>query len=200
MTTQTTAAAGAKEKKPPVAMHGIDTPTLLATINAVKAKPELGQFQFRARSSWLSGTHSRTTMSDFFGAGTEHRHKSEYKADADHPAVLCGADDGPAPVEWVLHALATCLTSGIANIAAARGVQLKKVESTVVGDIDLRGILGLSKEVRNGYQAIRVSFVIDGDATPEQLAQIVAQSKARSAVFDIVTKGVPVSIDVDAGA
>ena len=139
-------------------------------------------------------------MSDFFGAGTEHQHKSKYQAEADHPAVLCGADDAPAPVEWVLHALATCLTSGIANIAAARGVQLKKVESTVEGDIDLRGILGLSKEVRNGYQAIKVSFVIEGDASPEQLAQIVAQSKARSAVFDIVTKGVPVSIDVDAGA
>lgn len=199
MSTQAIDATRPKEKKPPVAMHGIDTPALLATINAVGAKPELARFQFRARCNWISGTHSRTTMSGFFGAGTEHRHKAEFQADGDHPAVLCGQDDGPTPVEWVLHALATCLTSGIANIAAARGVRLKKVESTVEGDIDLRGILGLSKEVRNGYQAIKVSFVIDGDATPEQLAQIVAQSKARSAVFDIITNGVPVSIGIEAG-
>jgi len=198
MSAQTTVAA--RVKKAPVAMHGVDTPSLLATINAVGAQPALGKFQFRAKSRWISGTHSRSTMSGFFGAGGEHQHKSRFEADADHPAVLCGADNAPLPVEWVLHALASCLTSGIANIAAARGVPLKKVEATVEGDIDLRGILGLSKEVRNGYQAIKVSFVIDGDAPPEQLAAIVEQSKARSAVFDIVTKGVPVSIGVETGA
>jgi uncharacterized OsmC-like protein len=200
MSTQAIEATRPKEKKSPVAMHGVDTPALLATINAVGAQPELAKFRFRAQSSWISGTHSRTTMSSFFGAGTAHRHKAEYTADGDHPAVLCGKDEGPTPVEWVLHALATCLTAGIANIAAARGVKLKKVESNVEGDIDLRGILGLSKDVRNGYQGIKVSFVIDGDATPEQLAQIVAQSKARSAVFDIVTNGVPVSIGIESGA
>lgn len=194
MTTKT--ASSQKPARTPVAMNGVDTPALLATINAVGAQPELAKFQFRARSRWIAGTHSQSTMEGFFGAGGEHKHKASYKADGDHPAVLCGADNGPTPVEWVLHALASCLTSGIANIASARGIKLRKVESTVEGDIDLRGILGLSDKVRNGYQGIRVSFDIDGDASPEQLEKIIMQSKARSAVFDVITNGVPVSIKV----
>jgi uncharacterized OsmC-like protein len=177
-------------------MNGVDTPSLLATIGAVGAQPELAKFQFRVSSRWISGTHSRSTIDGYFGAGGEHKHIAPTKADGDHPAVLCGADAAPTPVEWVLHALATCLTAGIANIAAARGIKLNRVESTVEGDIDLRGILGLSKEVRNGYQGVRVAFEIDGDASPDLLEQIVMQSKARSAVFDIITNGVPVSIDV----
>jgi uncharacterized OsmC-like protein len=185
-----------KSSRIPMPLNGVDTPTLLATINAVGAQPELARFQFRAKSRWIAGTHSQSTMHGFSGAGGEHTHIAPYRADSDHPQVLCGADAGPSPVEWVLHALASCLTAGIANVAAARGVKLNKVESTVEGDIDLRGILGLSKEVRNGYQAIRVSFEIDGDASPDQLEQIVAQSKARSAVFDIITNGVPIEVGV----
>jgi uncharacterized OsmC-like protein len=176
-------------------MNGVDTPTLLATINAVGAQPTLAKFQFRAKSRWLAGTHSESTMHGFYGAGGEHKHIVPYKAAGDHPAVLCGADAGPSPVEWLLHALASCLTAGIANVASARGIKLNKVEATVEGDIDLQGILGLSKEVRNGYQGIKVTFDIDGDASPEQLKQIVAQSKARSAVFDCLTNGVPVSVE-----
>jgi uncharacterized OsmC-like protein len=110
--------------------------------------------------------------------------------------VLVGADRGPTPIEFLLHALASCLTAGIANIAAARGVKLTEVESSVEGDIDLRGILGLSNEVRNGYQQIRVAFSIKGDAPEETLRQIVEQSRARSAVFDVITNEVPVEISV----
>ena len=187
-----------REPRAPVAMNGVDTPTLLATINAVGGQPTLAAFKFRAQNRWVAGTQSESTMSGFYGAGGEHQHKVSFKATADHPAVLCGGDAGPTPVEWLLHALASCLTAGIANIAAARGIKLHRVVSTVEGDIDLRGILGLSDEVRNGYQGIRISFDIDGDATPEQLQKIVAQSKARSAVFDVVTNGVPVAIDVRA--
>ena len=112
--------------------------------------------------------------------------------------MLVGTDNAPTPVEFVLHALAACLTAGLANIAAARGVNLTEVESTVEGDIDLLGILGLSDEVRNGYQQIKVSFKLRGD-DPEKLRQVVEQSRRRSAVFDIVTNGVPVAIEVDAG-
>jgi uncharacterized OsmC-like protein len=183
-------------KRTPVAMNGVDTPTLLATINAVGAQPELAKFQFRAQCRWINGTQSKSTMHGFSGAGGEHKHIAAYEATGDHPSVLCGSDAGPTPVEWVLHALASCLTAGIANIAAARGIKLNKVESTVEGDMDLRGILGLSKSVRNGYERIKVSFEIDGDASPEQLEQIIMQSKARSAVFDVVTNGVPVSVNV----
>ena len=191
-----TMTAAKKTTRTPVALNGVDTPTLLATINVVGGQPDLAKFQFRATSRWVSGTHSQSTMHGFFGAGGEHQHVAAYKASGDHPTVLCGADAGPTPVEWLLHALASCITAGIANIAAARGIKLKKVESTIEGDIDLRGILGLSKDVRNGYQGINVTVEIDGDASPEQLEQIVMQSKARSAVFDCLTNGVPVSIGV----
>jgi uncharacterized OsmC-like protein len=190
-----TATSAKKTSRTPVPMNGVNTPTLLATINAVGGQPELGAFQFRASSRWLSGAHSQSVMHGFFGAGGEHEHIAAYKADADHPGVLCGADAGPTPVEWLLHALASCLTAGIANIAATRGIKLHKVESTVQGDIDLRGILGLSNEVRNGYRGITISFDVDGDASPEQLKQLVAQSRARSAVFDVLTNGVPVSVE-----
>lgn len=192
--------AAPRSKRIPVAMNGVDTPTLLATINAVGAQPELAKFQFRAKSRWIAGTHSESVMSGFSGAGGEHKHIVPYRATGDHPAVLCGADAGPTPVEWLLHALASCITAGIANIAAARGIKLHKVEATVEGDIDLRGILGLSKEVRNGYQGVKISFEIDGDAPREQLEQIVMQSKARSAVFDVLTNGVPVSLGVKTAA
>ena len=187
------------KKNPVVARHGVDTPTLLATINAVKAQPELAKFQFRAENRWLRGTHSQTRIQSFSGAGGEHEHKASFVYDGDHPAVLCGADEGPTPVEFLLHALATCLTAGIANIAAARGVTLTEVTSTVTGDIDLRGIFGISSEVRNGYQNLRVGFRVRGDAPADKLREIVEQSRSRSAVFDVLTTGVPVALDVDAG-
>jgi len=186
-----------KLKRTPVPLNGVDTPALMSTIGAVGAQPELAKFKFRNTNEWISGTHSRSTMDGFHGAGGEHAHKVSYTADGDHPAVLCGADNAPTPVEWVLHALATCLTAGIGNIAAARGVKLTRVKSTIEGDIDLRGILGISDQVRNGYRDLNVRFEIEGDAPPETLAAIVEQSRARSAVFDVLTRGVPVSVNVD---
>jgi uncharacterized OsmC-like protein len=178
--------------------NGVDTATLFATIDAVKGTPDIAKFQFRATNRWVNGTHNQSTIHGFYGAMQEMAHRQPWTFDADHPAVLVGADNGPTPVEFVLHALAACLTSGLVNIAAARGVNLTEVESTVEGDIDLLGILGLSDEVRNGYQQIKVSFKLRGD-DPDKLRQIVEQSRKRSAVYDVVTNGVPVSIDVDAG-
>jgi uncharacterized OsmC-like protein len=183
-----------QNRQPREPLNGVDTPTLLNTINFVAGQPELAKFQFRANNEWLEGTHSRSTMHGFFGAGGEQQHKQPYTADADHPAVLCGADHAPTPVEWLLHALACCLTSGIGNIAAARGVRLTSVRSYIEGDIDLRGILGISDEVRNGYHDISIRFEIEGDAPPEKLQQILDQARARSAVFDVLTNGVPVSV------
>jgi uncharacterized OsmC-like protein len=179
------------------ALNGVDTPTLFATLDAVKANPELAKFQFRATNRWLSGTHNRSTIRGFFGAGQEDSTRTEdFTYDADHPAVLVGTGNGPTPVEFLLHAIAACLTSGLANIAAARGVTLHEVTSTVEGDIDLLGILGLSEDVRNGYQGIRVSFQISGDAPAETLRSLIERSRARSAVYDVLTNGVPVTIDV----
>jgi uncharacterized OsmC-like protein len=179
--------------------NGVDTTTLFATLDAVKAAPQAAQFQFRATNEWIDGTHSRSTIDGFFGVGEERAHERTFQFDADHPAVLVGRDNGPTPVEFVLHALAACLTAGMANIAAARGVRLTEVRSTVVGDIDLNGILGLNPDVRNGYEKVGVRFTVRGDAPADVLKSIVEQSRKRSAVFDVITNGVPVTIDVDAG-
>jgi uncharacterized OsmC-like protein len=180
-------------------LNGVDVSTLFATINEVKDQPQLGEFQFRVSNRWIEGTNSRSRIESFTGAGGEHSHKNTFEYDSDHPEVLVGRDRGPAPVEFVLLGLAACLTAGIGNIAAARGIKLTEVDSTIEGNIDLRGVLGISEEVRNGYRNIRVNFRIKGDAPPEKLRQVVEQSRARSAVFDIVTNGVPVYIEVDAG-
>jgi uncharacterized OsmC-like protein len=177
--------------------NGVNTPTLLATINAVKETPALAQFRFRASNRWVSGTYSESRVESFSGAGGEHTHTTQFSYSADHPAVLVGLDRGPTPIEFLLHGLAACITAGIGNIAAVRGVTLTSVESRVEGDIDLRGILGLSEDVRNGYQRIRISFDIAGDAPPEKLRQIVEQGVARSAVFDVLTNGVPVDVDIN---
>ncbi len=177
--------------------NGVDVPTLFATINVVAGQPELAKFQFRATNRWQSGTHSRTRIESFSGAGGEHTHVSEFVLDADHPQVLVGEDKGPLPIEFLLVGLTSCLTSGIANISAARGVTLTEVESTIEGDLDARGILGLSDEVRNGYQRLRVSFKIKGDAPAEKLREIVEQSKSRSAVLDVLTNGVPVEVNTE---
>jgi uncharacterized OsmC-like protein len=179
-------------------LNGVDTATLFATLDAVKGNNEIAKFQFRATNRWISGTHNQSTIHGFYGAMQEMTHKQPHTYDADHPAVLVGQDNGPTPVEFILHALAACLTSGLANIAAARGVNLTEVESTVEGDIDLLGILGISSDVRNGYQGIKVSFKLRGD-DPEKLRKVVEQSRQRSAVYDVVTNGVPVVIEVDAG-
>jgi uncharacterized OsmC-like protein len=180
--------------------NGVDTATLFATLDAVKGQPEIAKFRFRAENTWQSGTHSRSRISGYFGALQDMEHKQVTELDADHPPVLVGNDNGPTPVEYLLHALAACLTAGIANIAAARGVDLTRVSSTVEGDIDLLGILGLSDgSVRNGYQGVKVVFHIDGDADEETLRGIVEQSRRRSAVYDVLTNPTPVSVDVVVG-
>ncbi|MGH9134122.1 MAG: OsmC family protein [Ilumatobacteraceae bacterium] len=178
--------------------NGVDTATLFATLDAVRADTEMAHFLFRATNRWVSGTHNRSTMHGFYGAKQEMTHKQSFTFDADHPPVLVGEDHGPTPVEFLLHALAACLTAGLVNIAAARGVKLTEVSSTVEGDIDLLGILGLSDDVRNGFKQIRVSFKLRGDDA-DKLRKVVEQSRRRSAVYDIVTNGVPVAIEVDAG-
>ena len=182
-------------ERPP--RNGVDVPRLFATLDAVKGQNEIAKFQFRAANTWVSGTHSRSELSGFYGAMQEMAHKDVTLLDADHPEVLVGQDHAPTPIEFVLHAIAACLTSGVANIAAARGVQLHKVKSTVEGDIDLLGILGLSDgTVRNGYQQIRVTFHIEGDADDATLRGLVEQSRRRSAVYDVLTNPTPVMINV----
>jgi uncharacterized OsmC-like protein len=195
MTTETIEAPA---KAPKVAMNGVDVPTLLATINAVSEAPAAAKFQFRADGEWVSGTHSRTTVGGYFGAGAEQEREEAFTAEADHPAVLCGGDNAATPIEYLLTALSACITAGIGNIASARGVELEEVTSHIEGDIDLQGLLGIDENVRNGYQGINASFKVKGQAEAEKLRKIVEQSIARSAVFDVLTNGVPVNINIEA--
>ena len=155
--------------------NGVDTETLFATIDAVRKQPELARFQFRTTTEWVGGTHNRTTIGGFHGAGTEHEHRQTYTVDADHPAVLVGKDNAPTPAEHLLQALGGCLTSGLANIAAARGIELGEVTARVEGDIDLRGILGLDGAVRNGFEDIRVTFHVR--ATPRPSSSLASWSR-----------------------
>jgi uncharacterized OsmC-like protein len=193
---ETAAKEPVKERRP---LNGVNTPALFATINAVAANRPLAKFQFRATNRWIAGTHSRGTIETYFGAGSEQPRNRTFTLEADHPAVLVGEDNAPLPVEYLLYGLASCIISGVANIAAARGVTLTEVEAKVEGDLDVQGILGLSDEVRNGYEKIRAEFSIKGDAPAEKLRQIVEQSRARSAVFDVLTNGVPVEIGIKVG-
>ena len=177
--------------------NGVDTEVMFGTLDAIKAQPELGKFQFRARNRWLDGAHNRTTIRNFYGAGQEDTSRAaEFVVDAGEPAILLGADTGPNPAEYLLHALAACLTTSLVYVAAARGVRLTEVESTIEGDMDVQGALGLSDEYRNGFERIRVSFRVEGDAPEEKLREVVERAQLRSAVFDMVTNGVPVSVDV----
>jgi uncharacterized OsmC-like protein len=188
-----------KAKKDRGPRNGIDTPTLFLTLDAVKAMPRLAEFQFRVSNRWIEGTKSRSRMEAFSGAGGEHAHTGACEFEADHPAVLVGKDEAPTPVEFLLHGLASCITAGIASIAAARGVTLTEVTSRIEGDINLLGTLGFSKEVRKGYQGIRATFEIKGDAPAATLREIVERSRSLSAVFDVLTSGVPVEVNVNAG-
>jgi uncharacterized OsmC-like protein len=180
--------------------NGVDTEVLFGTLDAIKAEPSLGTFQFRVANRWIDGAHNRSTIKGFYGAGQEDTTREvAFEIDAGEPAVLLGTDTGPNPAEYLLHALAACLTTTLVYVAAARKVHLTRVESRLEGDMDVRGALGLDDDYRNGFERIRVSFTIEGDAPPEKLREVVTRAQQRSAVFDMVTNGVPVSVDVRAG-
>lgn len=180
------------------ALNGVDVPVLDATLDLLRERPDLAEFQFRARNEWVGGTHSRTAIEDFYGAGQEDGTRDgPFLVHADSPAVLLGEDRGPIAVEFLLHAIAACLTHGIANIAAARGITLHRVTSTVEGDLSLLGMVGIDTQVRSGYRQIRVHVTVEGDATAEELAAVVRRSQERSAVNDVLTHGTDVVVDVE---
>ena len=194
-TTDTTSTDTTTTERP--ARNGVDVPVLFATLGAVSEQPTLAEFEFRARNTWINGTHNRTSIQGFYGAGQEDTSRTEpFTLDADHPPVLVGAGKAPTAAESLLHAIAACLTHGIANIAAARGITLHRVESSVEGDINLMGLLGLDTSVRNGFTQLRVRFEIEGDGTPEELTALVHRSRDRSAVYDVLTNGTDVQVDV----
>jgi uncharacterized OsmC-like protein len=177
-------------------VNGVDLDRLSATIDAVTAEPALARFQFRARNHWIDGGYSRTTIKDFYGAGQEDGTRTEpFTVDTDEPPVLLGHNRAPNTAEYILHALAACVSGTIIYHAAARGIALDGVETTIQGDLDLHGFLGLDGSTRPGYQQIRVSIKAAGDLDDNQLAELASLTRY-SPVRDIVSNPVPVAIEV----
>ena len=175
-------------------VNGVDVARLGQTVEAVQREPSLAACQFRAVNRWVGGGHNRSTIQGFYGAGEEDRTRAAaFVLDADEPPLLLGKDQGANPVEFVLHALAACLTTSMVYHAAARGIRIDSVESRLDGDLDLRGFLGVSDNVRRGYQQIRVKFQVTSDAAADELQQLTTYSP----VFDIVSNPVPVSVSIE---
>ena len=176
--------------------NGVNVEALLGAREALTAAPEAAQFTWRAKCEWLNGVHSHSTVEGFYGLGQEQSRKKKFTFDADHPEVFAAEDSGATPVEYVLVALASCLTGGIAAVAQNRGIQLRSAQATIEGGMDLQGILGIDRDVRNGFDGIKVTYKIDADATPEEIRALVAQSQKRSAVYDVITNPTNVTVEV----
>jgi len=176
--------------------NGVNVQALLDAREVLKGAPEAAQFTWRAASKWENGVHSTTSVQKFFGLGQEQQHKSETVFSADHPEVFAAEDQGITPIEYLLVGLAGCLTAGVASVAQNRGIQLRSVEATVEGNHDIRGILGVDSDVRNGFNDVKVTFNIDADASKEEIEALVAQSQKRSAVYDALTNPTDITVEV----
>jgi len=179
------------------ANNGVNVEALLGAREALTEAPEAARFRWKATCTWMNGTHSRSTVEEFFGLGENQKHKTEFSFDADHPEIFAAEDNGVTPVEYVLVGLGSCLTAGIAAVAQNRNIQLRSVSATIEGTMDLQGILGIDSDVRNGFDGIKVTYKIDADASVEEIKALVAQSQKRSAVFDIVTNPTNVAVEVN---
>jgi uncharacterized OsmC-like protein len=175
-------------------VNGVAVDDLNKTIEAVRAAPSLAKFKFHIRNQWADAGQNTSTVEGLYGTGEEHSRAKPFKLEADEPPVLLGKDTGANPVEHLLHALASCLTTSMIYHAAARGIQIDEVESTLEGDLDVRGFLQLDPNVRNGYQGIRVNFKIKADVPDEALQELSQLGPERSPVYDSLTNGVPVSV------
>ena len=176
--------------------NGVNVEALLGARTALTEAPEAAKFKWRATCDWVRGTHSRTTVQNFYGLGAEQARPKAFNYDADHPELFASEDKGATPVEYVLVALAACLTAGIAAVAQNRQIQVRSIKATLEAGMDMQGILGIDSEVRNGFDGIRITFYIDADATRADIAALVAQSQRRSAVFDIITNPTNVAVGV----
>jgi uncharacterized OsmC-like protein len=179
-------------------INGVNVEELFKTIDALKAMPNLGIFRFTLNNRWMDAGLNRSSIQNFYGAGQEHTsRKQPFILDSDEPPVLLGKDQGPSPVEYLLHAVAACVTSSIVYHAAARGIQLQSIESRLDGEIDVRGFLGLDDSVPRGYKKIRMMFKIKADVPDAQLEEIVNIGKTHSPVYNTLTNGVQVDVQID---
>lgn len=176
--------------------NGVNVEALLGAREVLTAAPAGAAFEWRATCEWQNGTHSTSAVEGFYGLGDEQRHRTRYSFDTDHPELFASEDNGATPVEYVLVGLAGCLTAGVAAVAQNRQIQLHRVSATLEGAMDVRGILGIDSDVRNGFTNIKVTYDIDADATPDEIRALVAQSQKRSAVYDIITNPTDVRVEV----
>ena len=180
-------------------VNGVDLDRLTGTIDAVTAQPGLALFEFRARNQWIDGGHSRTSIQGFYGVGQEDATRGEaFSVDVDEPAVLLGQNAAPNAGEYLLHALAACVSGTIVYHAAARGIALDGLECAVSGDVDLRGFLGLDDSVRPGFGQVRVEVTAKGDFDDDQFDELVSLAQF-SPVRDSIANPVPVVVDVARG-
>jgi uncharacterized OsmC-like protein len=187
-------ATTATAQKTHIVINGVDVTALGETLAAVQAKPSLGQFQFRNRNDWIGGSLNRSTIKGFYGAGQEDATRSKaYVFDNDEPAVLLGKDRGANPVEYLLHALAGCMTTTMVYHSASRGIEIEALNSSIEGDIDIRGFTGLAADVPKGYREIRVNFRAKTDADPAALVELAKMSP----VFNTIAGSVPVKVSVE---
>lgn len=174
-------------------VNGVNVTALGQTVEAVQAAPALAKFRFRLNNEWIDGARNRSTITQFHGVGQELEHARPLTLEADEPAILLGQDLAPNAGEILLAALASCVTGALVYHAAARGIKIDEIESTVEGDIDVRGFLGLDPNVRNGFQNIRMNFSIRADVTDEQWDEFTSLGPQFSPVFDSIQNGVPIT-------
>ena len=178
-----------------VFVNGVNLDALGETVGAIRSDPELGVSRFRAVNRWVDGNHNRTTVTGFYGAKQEIAHKQAFTLIADEPPILAGNDDGANPVEHLLHALASCLTTAMVAHAAVRGIEIEELEAELEGDLDLNGFLGLNPNTPKGYTAIRANYRVKA---AEKDLETIKSLAAFSPVFNTVTNGVPVDVSVEA--
>ena len=177
-------------------LNGLDTEKMVETVGALKANPALAKFEFRARNRWISGGENRSTIKDFYGAGAEDVSRQQpFEFTNGEPPVLLGNNEGANPVEFLLHALAGCVTTTTVLHAAARGIEIESLSTSLVGDIDLQGLLAIS-EVPAGYQGIRIEMAITAkNASDAELDELLRFAQAHSPVCNTVCQPVPVVIE-----
>jgi uncharacterized OsmC-like protein len=178
-------------------VNGVNVDQLFSTIDLIKENPEIAKFKFRAKNTWVDGTHNRVAVKDFYGALKEDDSRSRMNFEIDEPPVLCGKNLGANPVEYLLSALSGCLTTSLIAHAAARGIEIKKVESRYEGDLDLRGFLGISEDVPVGYKNIRVYFDIDADVSEEKKKELIQMAQKYSPVYNSIAKPISVSVSLE---
>jgi uncharacterized OsmC-like protein len=178
-------------------INGVATDDLSKTVDAIKATPAIAKFKFQIRNQWLDGGQNNSIADGFYGAGQQQARSKPFLIRADEPPVLLGKDAAANPAEYLLHALASCLTTSMVYHAAAQGIQIREIESVVEGDLDLQGFLKLDRNVRNGFQGIRVRFRIKADVPDHELQQLCQLGPKHSPVYDSLTVGVPVSVSAE---